>query len=244
MLTRQGNPAWANINGDGSDGPFRGDDMFHNGTDPDWVNLDKVAIPQADEQQRLLANVLTETTRDALPLPRFWYLPRGEVAALVMTADEHNGGSVTTRMNAENAASPAGCSVDDWECIRSTSYLYPDYPSMSAAQASTYEDQGFEIALHPNTGCASPTRAGFESLLTTQLADLRRDVPRRRPIDHQPQPLHRVGGLHDDPRGARAKGHPPRHQLLLLARRLGGATGPACSPAPASRSGSPPPAAT
>ena len=25
----------------------------------DWVNLDKVEIPQADEQQRLLANLIT-----------------------------------------------------------------------------------------------------------------------------------------------------------------------------------------
>ena len=113
----------------------------------------------------MLANVLTETMADSLPLPRFWYLPRGEVAALVMTADEHNGGSVTTRMNAEIAASSAGCSVDDWECIRSTLYLYPSYPSMSAAQASAYEDQGFEIALHPNTGCANYTRSQYASAL-------------------------------------------------------------------------------
>ena len=181
VLTRQGNPASQNINGDGSPGPFRGDDMFHNGTAPDWVNLDKVAIPQADEQQRLLANVLTETTRDALPLPRFWYLPRGEVAALVMTADEHNSGNVPTRFEAEKTASPAGCSVDDWECIRSTSYLYPDYPSMSATQASAYEDLGFEIALHPNTDCLSPTRSGFETLLTTQLAALATKYPNVEP---------------------------------------------------------------
>ena len=177
VLTRQGNPAWQNINGDGSAGPFRADDMFHNGTDPDYVDLDKVAIPQADEQQRLLANIITETTRDALPLPRFWYLPRGEVAALVMTADEHNGGNVPARFNSEIAASTVDCDVDDWECIRSTSYLYPDYPSMTASQASSYEDQGFEIALHPNTGCASPTRTEFASLLASQLAALETKYP-------------------------------------------------------------------
>ncbi len=32
------------MNGDGSAGPFRADDMFHNGTAPDWVNLDKVNL--------------------------------------------------------------------------------------------------------------------------------------------------------------------------------------------------------
>ncbi len=33
VYTRQGNPAWAGINGDNSSGPVRSDDMFHNGTD-------------------------------------------------------------------------------------------------------------------------------------------------------------------------------------------------------------------
>ena len=51
--------------------------------------LDKVAIPQADEQQRLLANLITRMNADRLPLPRFWYLPRGEKAAVVMTGDDH-----------------------------------------------------------------------------------------------------------------------------------------------------------
>ena len=171
VLTRQGNPAWADINGDGSDGPVRADDLFHNATE-NWVDLDKVPIPQADEQQRLLANILTLSTADALPLPRFWYLPRDEVAAVVMTADEHNGGNVRARLDAEGAVSPAGCSVNDWDCIRSTSYLYPDYPSMSVAEATAYEDAGFEIALHPNTGCANPDRQLFTNLLTNQLAAL------------------------------------------------------------------------
>ena len=65
---------------------------------PDWVNLDKVAIPQADEQQRLLANLIQDMNRDRKPLPRFWYLPRGEKAVVVMTGDDHanwrNGGEV------------------------------------------------------------------------------------------------------------------------------------------------------
>ncbi len=80
-----------------------------------YVDLGKVAIPQADEQQRLLANVMTEVSLDAQPLPRFW-LPRGEKAAIVMTADQHNGGSVPGRFDAEIAAGPTTCSLADWEC--------------------------------------------------------------------------------------------------------------------------------
>ena len=43
--------------------PIRSDDLFYGAASfdpqPDWVNLNKVAIPQADEQQRLLANMIT-----------------------------------------------------------------------------------------------------------------------------------------------------------------------------------------
>ena len=42
----------------------------------DWVNLAKVSIPQADEQQRLLANLIETMNRHRKPLPRFWYFPR------------------------------------------------------------------------------------------------------------------------------------------------------------------------
>ena len=72
VYTRQGNPAQIGQELDGS-APLRSDDLFF----PDFVNRDKVRIPQADEQQRLLANLITGMARDRLPLPRFWYLPRG-----------------------------------------------------------------------------------------------------------------------------------------------------------------------
>jgi hypothetical protein len=48
VYTRQGNPVWAGQDRDGIP-PIRKNDLFFGGADPDWVNLDKVAIPQADE---------------------------------------------------------------------------------------------------------------------------------------------------------------------------------------------------
>ena len=87
VYTRQGNPAWA---GDERDGvaPVRSDDLFYGAkagdVQPDWVDLGKVAIPQADEQQRLLANLILKMNADRKPLPRFWYFPRGEKAVVVM----------------------------------------------------------------------------------------------------------------------------------------------------------------
>ena len=63
VQTRQGNPAWAGQERDGQN-PIRSDDMFFGGSSTDWVNLNKVSIPQADEQQRLLATAPREVTAD------------------------------------------------------------------------------------------------------------------------------------------------------------------------------------
>ena len=183
VKTRQGNPAWINQNRDGQDGPNRSDDLYYGAaagdSQPDYVDMTKVDIPQADEQQRLLANVVTASTLDSLPLPRFWYLPSGEVAAIVMTADNHDAGSnasAAARMDQEIAASPAGCSVADWACIRSTTYLF-SANSLTDAQAKAYEDKGFEIALHTDTGCESPTASQYADQLSTQLAALASRYP-------------------------------------------------------------------
>ncbi len=172
VYTRQGNPAWIGQERDGIS-PVRSNDLFY----PDYIDRSKVAIPQADEQQRLLANIITYTTRDDLPVPRFWYLPRGEVAAIVMTADEHNGGNVPNRFGDELAESSPGCVFNDWECIRSTSYQFVDYSLITDAQAATYEQQGFELALHPDSGCAVPTRAGYAAMMSEQLVALSRSYP-------------------------------------------------------------------
>ena len=48
-----------------------------------------MAIPIADEQQRLLANTILHINQDRKPLPRFWYFPRDEKAVVVMTGDAH-----------------------------------------------------------------------------------------------------------------------------------------------------------
>ena len=73
--------------------PIRSDDMFFGPSasdpQPDWIDLSKVAIPQADEQQRFFANLITEMNADRKPLPRFWYFPNGHRAAVVMSGDDH-----------------------------------------------------------------------------------------------------------------------------------------------------------
>ncbi len=179
VYTRQGNPAWSGEERDGTP-PIRSDDLFFgaSATDPqpDWVNLNKVAIPQADEQQRLLANLILQMEADRMPLPRFWYLPRGAKAAIVMTGDDHGNGGTAGRFDEELADSPAGCNVANWQCIRSTTYMYPNTP-LTDAQAATYAAEGFELGLHVTTDCADWTPASLANFYTSQLAEWHASFP-------------------------------------------------------------------
>ena len=184
VYTRQGNPAWSGQerdSGAGGTSPIRSDDLFFGAkpgdVQPDWVDLNKVAIPQADEQQRLLTNLIEQMNVDRKPLPRFWFLPRDEKAAVVMTGDDHANGGTEDRFNQYQALNP-GCSVADWECVRGTSYIYTNTTSLTNAEATAFENTGFEIALHVLTNCADwADRSELESFYTSQLAALAANYP-------------------------------------------------------------------
>lgn len=167
VYTRQGNPAWSGQERDGESGPIRSNDLFF----PDWVNLDKVSIPQADEQQRLLANLIGHMNFDKKPLPRFWFLPDRHKAAVVMTGDDHGTGGSDNAFDYFIAQSPSGCSVDDWECIRGTSYVFPG-TTIDNQTPAQYQSLGFEIGLHVNTGCGNyASMPALNDLFTDQLAN-------------------------------------------------------------------------
>ncbi|GAB1540803.1 hypothetical protein NUACC21_34720 [Scytonema sp. NUACC21] len=177
VYTRQGNPAWAGQERDGFS-PIRSDDMFFGGSQTDWIDLNRVAIPQADEQQRLLANLIITMNLSKKPLPRFWYLPNGKKAVVLMTGDDHANGGTGGRFEQFKANSPPGCSVENWECIRGTSYVYPT-PSMplTNAEAAAYEAEGFEISLHTNTNCSDFTSTSINTFYTNELSDFSTKFP-------------------------------------------------------------------
>jgi hypothetical protein len=182
-LTRQGNPAWAGEDHDG-DGLSRANDLFQASTGADWLDRSKIQIPQADEQQRLLANIITDTTIDRTPLPRFWYFPRGDKAEVVMTGDDHGSGVTSVVFNELLADDPAGCSVANWECLRATSYVYPS-PVVNGPvyTAADYEALGFEVALHlaldgsSCTNFGSPPLPSLDGKLTMQLGQFAAALP-------------------------------------------------------------------
>ena len=248
VYTRQGNPAWAGQERDGLSDPnavpIRSDDLFFGAkvgdVQPDWVDLNRVATPSADEQQRLLANLLTQMSADRTPLPRFWYLPRGLKAAVVLTGDDHASGTEPGTQNGTQgqfdrykALGPAGCSVALWQCIRSTSYIFPGTP-LSDAQVAAYEADGFEIALHlwvsgtpdgsANPGdknCFNfPSAAGLNGDFDAQLLQFKQFYPSAPAPGDEQDALRRVERLVD---GGERRGGPrrtARHHLLLLAGKL------------------------
>ena len=168
------------------------------------ARLRKVRIPQADEQQRLLANLVTQMSLDVLPMPRFWYLPRGEKAAVVMTGDDHaQGGTIGAVRPVRSPTARRAARSPEWECVRATSYLYTG-SSIQPATAQQWRDQGFELSLHLNTdNCATYTDArarGPRRRPARHAARERRQLPARR-VDARP--LRRVADLggHGEGRG-------------------------------------------
>jgi chitodextrinase len=180
VYTRQGNPAFAGQERDGETGVIRPDELFY----PDYLNLDKVAIPQADEAQRLLGNMLTamSTGQNKSPLPHFWYFPNMGKAVIVAASDDHGFSSATEDFFDDLlAASPAGCSVADWTCYRATSWIYTS-TGLTSAEANQYQSQGFDIGDHPDTGCTNFTsQEQLNSKLVAELDGFKRLYPGLKP---------------------------------------------------------------
>src|ERR1044071_2059507 len=174
IYTHQGNPLWAGQERDGHTDVIRPDDLFF----PDYVDLNKVQIPQADEQQRLLANMITEFSLEKKPLPRFWYLPNGKKGAIVYALDDHNTASATKDVfNKFIANSPASCSLTDWECMRGTSWFYPGV-NVTDSEAATYNGEGFEMGVHVQNGCTNfPSLAALNQTYTDQLSQFQGNFP-------------------------------------------------------------------
>ena len=178
VYTRQGNPEWEGTERDGIP-PIRSDDLFYGAASsdpqPDWVDLNKVAIPQADVQQRFLANLILYMNYSKKPLPRFWYFPHGSKAVVIMTGDDHGHGGTVERFMRFQAQAPPNCSLADWQCVRGTSNIFVGTITASDAAAAT--EQGFEIGLHVYTKCIDwPSETYRQRNGTLAMRVLRKDV--------------------------------------------------------------------
>ena len=85
VYSRQGDPASGDYDWNG-DGLITAWERFVG-----YVDVDRVHIPQADEQQRLLANLIVHFSAQSIPLPRIWYFPdAANKSVLVVTGDDHH----------------------------------------------------------------------------------------------------------------------------------------------------------
>jgi hypothetical protein len=182
IRTRQGNPAWINQERDGHP-PRRANDLFF----PDYTDMNKIGIPQADEQQRFFANLIVSLSSDRRPLPRLWYLPGGRRAAIILASDDHatKRGTVTS-FNLLNKTSEPGCHVERWDCYRATSYLSPGTP-MTIDQVRHFSAQGFEIGIHADTGCTDTAIDAVSAAIADQVTDYG-----KRQLGIQQQQTHRL----------------------------------------------------
>jgi hypothetical protein len=176
VYTRQGNPAWAGQKRTSTEGPIRSNDLYTGVNGPDWIDFNKIDVPQADEQQRLLANIILQGSLNRKPMPRLWYLPSGHKAAVVMTGDDHFNNGTTGQFNHMMTHGPnTATDIADWKAVRGTSYIYSG--TLTNAAASQFEAQGFEVALHLSTGCTDFTAASLQNNLGQQLTQFKQMYP-------------------------------------------------------------------
>ncbi len=144
IYMRQGNPSNANIDIDG-DTVLRTIDLFQtNGGGAPWVNRDKIPIPQADEQMRLLGHLIQDLSANVTPLPRLWYFPDNAMTMLILTADAH--------------ANPTDYYQDQINSISAHGGKITFYISQagdpSSAQMQSWRTQGYEFGIHPDNPLA------------------------------------------------------------------------------------------
>ena len=92
---------------------------------------------------------------DRTPLPRFWYLPRGEKAAVVMTGDDHaSDGGTVGRFETFEAASPPGCSVARMAVRAIDLVRLSQHDQLTDADAAGYQADGVRDRAAPRARAA------------------------------------------------------------------------------------------
>jgi len=163
--TRQGNPEWSNEERDGLDG-IRTIDLFK-----DWIDLERMIIPQADEHQRLLVNLLDFLSQRKRPLPRVWYFPNGANGIHIATGDSHfDSGQIIDKVLALVEQYGGHMSIYYEPDLVSTfgrterrvrfwvtdnmpvvgDFLRKKYISPTPDEVSDWRRRGHEFTLHPN----------------------------------------------------------------------------------------------
>jgi hypothetical protein len=149
-LTRQGNPASANVDRD-NDGVIRTVDLFMgvNGGAP-WIDRDRMPIPQADVQQRLFARLVSQFVAQSKPLPQLWYFPGAAKTVVIPTGDAHANPTSYYQRQIDSLAPYGG---------KMTFYLSPA-GDPQPANLATWATQGHDFSIHPYVNASFVTGYG------------------------------------------------------------------------------------
>jgi hypothetical protein len=165
VYTRQGNPVWAGQERDKVDGPTATDLYYPQAGEMQWNNPDKIAIPQADEQMRLLSHVIEKFSTYTKPLPRLWYFPDKLKCLFIFTIDgedtpEGDINNEITEVNSKGA--------------HATLYEIGTY--ISPSMVNTWRSNGNEVAIHYNDvpNYPNPTWLTMNTVLDTMTANFKK----------------------------------------------------------------------
>ena len=165
VLTRQGNPAWAGGERDKVDGPTATDLFYPGEGEMQWNDPGKIAIPQADEQMRLLSHIIEEFTASSKPVPRFWYFPGMNKCVFIFTIDGEDSREADIDSEIQDVQSKGG---------RATIYEIGTY--ISSETVARWVSGGNEAAVHYNDvpNFADPEYRGMKTVFDTMTANFRK----------------------------------------------------------------------
>jgi hypothetical protein len=164
VLTRQGNPDWAGEERDKVDGPTATDLFYPMKGEMQWNDPRKIAIPQADEQMRLLTHIIEKFEGFKKPLPRFWYFPDHFKCIFIFTID----GEDSSEEDINNE-------ITDVQSRGGNATLYEIGTYVAASTVNRWHSDGNEVAIHYNDvpNYANPTYSNMITVFDSMTANFR-----------------------------------------------------------------------
>ena len=164
VYTRQGNPDWAGEERDKVDGPTATDLFYPLNGETQWNNPEKIAIPQADEQMRLLSHIIEKFAGYKKPIPRFWYFPEQYKCIFIFTID----GEDSRETDIDNE-------IADVQGKGGNATLYEIGTYINPSTVNKWRADGNEVAIHYNDvpNYANPTYSNMNTVFDTMTANFR-----------------------------------------------------------------------
>jgi hypothetical protein len=165
VYTRQGNPEWAGEERDKVDGPTATDLFYPETGEVQWNDPGKIAIPQADEQMRLLSHIIEKFQGYRKPIPRFWYFPDEYKCIFVFTID----GEDSRETDIDNE-------IADVQGKGGNVTLYEIGTYIKPATVDKWRSTGNEVAIHYNDvpNYANPAYSNMNTVFDTMTANFRK----------------------------------------------------------------------